>query len=77
MPASLVPDYTSLVALAKCCAAHAKAASQAGQTDIDDAELPPLQQREEEFAQKATFAEAADAQEIRTAWKLWVKTALV
>ena len=54
-----------------------QAASQAGQTDIDDAELPPLQQREEELAERATFAEAADAQETRAAWRLWVKTALV
>ena len=70
LPASLVPDYTSLVALAKSCAAHAKAASQAGQNDDDDAELPPLQQREEELTERATFAEAADAQETRAAWRL-------
>ena len=57
-------DYTSLVALAKCCAAHAKDASQARQTDIDDAELPLPQQREEEFVERATFAEAADAQKL-------------
>ena len=76
LPPSLAEDYSSLVELAKKCAGYAKAACRAGQEDNEQAEVPPLQQRAEELAERATDAEAVDARDARAAWRLWVKTAL-